>query len=75
MQDTDIRDILERSGIKADGELTVKPLDKFESTVVDIALRLIDDDDDMDPAHAGMDILDAVNAKMMNDEASPRAAR
>ena len=73
MQDTDIRDILERSGIKADGELTVKPLDKFESTVVDIALRLIDDDDDMDPAHAGMDILDAVNAKMMNESWERRA--
>ena len=73
MNDSEVREILDRAGIAAEGALKVRQLDKFENTVVDIALRLVDEDDDLDPAMAGMDILDAVNDKMMTESWSRRA--
>lgn len=65
----EIKDILHRSGIQAES----RNLDKFETLVTDIALRLVDEEDEMDPATAGMDILDAVNDRMMT-ESTRRAA-
>ena len=72
MNDAEIREILQRSGIEPVGEMTVKPLDKFESKVVDIALRLVKDEE-YDPPTAGMDILDAINDKMMTESWERRA--
>lgn len=72
MEESDIQEILHRSGIKAEGKMTVKPLDKFESKITDIALRLVKDEE-YDPQSAGMDILDAVNDKMMTESWSRRA--
>lgn len=65
----EMKDILHRSGIQAES----RNLDKFETLVTDIALRLVDEEDEMDPATAGMDILDAVNDRMMT-ESTRRAA-
>ena len=72
MSETDIaemKDILHRSGIRVES----RNLDKFETIVTDIALRLVDEEDEMDPATAGMDILDAVNDRLMT-ESTRRAA-
>jgi len=67
MEESDIQDILHRSGIQVEADESRRKLDKFENLITDIALRLIDEDDDMDAASAGMDILDAINANIMTE--------
>lgn len=67
MEESDIQDILHRSGIQVEADESRRKLDKFENMIVDIALRLIDEKDEMDPATAGMDILDAINANIMTE--------
>jgi hypothetical protein len=67
MEESDIQDILKRSGIRNEAEESRRKLDKFENLITDIALRLIDEEDDMDAASAGMDILDAINANIMTE--------
>lgn len=73
MEESDIRDILHRSGIQVEAEASRRKLDKFENLITDIALRLIDEDDDMDAASAGMDILDAINANIMTESVRRKA--
>ena len=53
-------------------ELKVRQLDKFESTIADIGIRLVKDED-YDPQTAGMDVLDAINDKMMTESWERRA--
>lgn len=72
MEESDIRDILHRSGVQ-EAKRDTRDLDKFENLITDIALRLIDEDDDMDPATAGMDILDAVNDRIMTESVRRKA--
>jgi len=73
MSDTEIaemKDLLHRAGVN---EAKTRDLDQFETLVTDIALRLINDDDEMDPATAGMDILDAVNERIMTESVRRKA--
>jgi hypothetical protein len=63
--ENDILDIIRRSGI-VEGK-PERALDKFEHRIVNIALRLVDENDDMDQPTASMYILDAVNDKMMTE--------
>lgn len=67
MEESELQDILHRSGVQTEAKQTHRSLDKFESLITDIALRLIDDEGEMDPATAGMDILDAINANLMTE--------
>jgi len=67
MEESELRDILHRSGVQTEAKQIHRSLDKFESLITDIALRLIDDEGEMDPATAGMDILDAINANLMTE--------
>jgi len=67
MEESDIQELLHRSGIQVEADESRRKLDKFENLITDIALRLIDEDDEMDAASAGMDILDAINANIMTE--------
>jgi hypothetical protein len=73
MEESDIQDILHRSGIQSEAKKNTRTLDSFESLITDIALRLIDEDGEMDAATAGMDILDAINDRVMTESVRRKA--
>lgn len=73
MEESDIQDILHRSGIQSEAKKNTRTLDSFENLITDIALRLIDEDGEMDAATAGMDILDAINDRVMTESVRRKA--